>query len=542
MKKTIQKLVVGLLLATGITTSVFAQWQNVGSAGFSTGAVAFTTLAFSPNGEPYLAFMDGGFSSKSSVKKFDGTSWIDIGNPGFSTGIAYNTSLIFSPSGEPYVAYIVSGYVSIDKFNGTSWENVGSGSQISSPQSVSPSIAFSPSGELYLAVTNLDNYQPIVLKFDGTTWQNTGTTGLSGVQAASINLAFSPSGESYVVYPNAMYSNKACVRKLNGTSWDAVGVATGISAGMAYPSSIVFSPNGDPYVAYRDGGNSNYATVMKFNGSTWQNVGTAGFSAGEAQYTSLAFSPSGEPYIAYQDGANSNKATVMKFDGTNWVNVGTIGFSVGEVQYTSLAISSSGEPYLAYTDVGNSNKATVMKFVDAVVPTAPDAPTALVATGSLNPVKVALNWADNATNEDGYKVERGTDGTNFTEIADLAVNSTSYNDLSVSEATTYHYRVYAYNTDGNSAFSNVEQVATGSTVGIDEINNTITAVYPNPANTVLNISVKENTSITIVNILGAIIATQNLQTGINSIDVSNLAKGVYLIQNANGGAVKFVKE
>jgi hypothetical protein len=78
--------------------------------------------------------------------------------------------------------------------------------------------------------------------------------------------------------------------------------------------------------------------------------------------------------------------------------------------------------------------------------------------------------------------------------------------------------------------------------GIDEVINTITTVYPNPANTILNVTVKENTNIKIVNLLGATVATQELQTGNNTVDVKHLTNGIYFIHNANGGAIKFTKE
>lgn len=70
----------------------------------------------------------------------------------------------------------------------------------------------------------------------------------------------------------------------------------------------------------------------------------------------------------------------------------------------------------------------------------------------------------------------------------------------------------------------------------------IMSIYPNPTKNVLNIETSEKTNIKIVNILGAIVTTQNLQTGNNTIDVSTLTNGVYFIQTANGGAVKFIKE
>ena len=66
----------------------------------------YTSLAFSPSGQPYVAYEDyGKFIMKATVMKFDGTNWVNVGNAGFSAGEADYISLAFSPSGQPYVAY-----------------------------------------------------------------------------------------------------------------------------------------------------------------------------------------------------------------------------------------------------------------------------------------------------------------------------------------------------------------------------------------------------------------------------------------------------
>jgi hypothetical protein len=46
-------------------------WMNVGNAGFSAGISENISLAFSSNGEPYLAFEDNGRSLKTTVMKYD---------------------------------------------------------------------------------------------------------------------------------------------------------------------------------------------------------------------------------------------------------------------------------------------------------------------------------------------------------------------------------------------------------------------------------------------------------------------------------------
>ena len=63
-------------------------------------------------------------------------------------------------------------------------------------------------------------------------------------------------------------------------------------------------------------------------------------------------------------------------------------------------------------------------------------------------------WVDNATNEAGFKIERkqGTSGR-YSQIATVSANTTSYGDANLSPSTTYCYRVRAYNSAGNSAYS-----------------------------------------------------------------------------------------
>jgi hypothetical protein len=80
-------------------------WVNVGNAWFSQGNAEFESVAFSPSGEPYVAYQDWGNSHKATVMKFDGNNWVDVGNAGFSSAEADYTSLAFSSSGQPFVAF-----------------------------------------------------------------------------------------------------------------------------------------------------------------------------------------------------------------------------------------------------------------------------------------------------------------------------------------------------------------------------------------------------------------------------------------------------
>lgn len=79
-------------------------------------------------------------------------------------------------------------------------------------------------------------------------------------------------------------------------------------------------------------------------------------------------------------------------------------------------------------------------------------------------------------------------------------------------------------------------------LGIDEVSSIVLNVYPNPVNTILNVELKSAGTLQITNMLGEIIQTQAIQSGINSFDISNLTSGIYFIQTQNGTKTKFVKK
>jgi hypothetical protein len=161
------------------------------------------------------------------------------------------------------------------------------------------------------------------------TWKYVGNEGFSAGEAWWICLAFSPSGQPYIAFCGTDPS-KATVMKFDGSNWENVGNA-GFSAGETKYTSLAINPtDSQPYVAYMEVAESGSATVMKFNGTKWMNVGNAGFSSGQVGSTSLAFSPSGQPYVAYQDWGYSGKATVMKFD--------SVYYGINDIQLSKFSL------------------------------------------------------------------------------------------------------------------------------------------------------------------------------------------------------------
>jgi hypothetical protein len=87
-------------------------------------------------------------------------------------------------------------------------------------------------------------------------------------------------------------------------------------------------------------------------------------------------------------------------------------------------------------------------------PVVPAAPTNLVATVSGNK-QITIAWQDNASSEDGFQIERSTNGVDFTLVKSVGRDVTSFRDPGLKSGTRYYYRVRAFSAAGSSAYSNI---------------------------------------------------------------------------------------
>ena len=94
-------------------------------------------------------------------------------------------------------------------------------------------------------------------------------------------------------------------------------------------------------------------------------------------------------------------------------------------------------------------------------PTIPADPSGLSANAVSN-TQINLSWTDNATDEDSYRIEQSSDGVNFSIIAVLGADSTSYSDAGLSASTSYFYQVNASNAAGSSGYTNVASATTNA--------------------------------------------------------------------------------
>jgi surface protein len=233
---------------------------------------------------------------------------------------------------------------------------------------------------------------------------------------------------------------------------------------------------------------------------------------------------------------NNYSQTLIGWGNNTEIPNGTINFVTG-LEY--------GNDAIAPRDVLISKGWIISDVLDVncqpIANPAPAAPSNLTTTVfKTQNTNIRIQWADNANNEDGFKVERSEDGTTFTEIADLTANTFQHEDLQLSETTTYYYRVLAYNANGSSTFSNVAQATTGISTDINEKASAIN-VYPNPVSAYLIIDFKgkeaNGAKLNLMNAIGQTIKEVSVNATTTHIPISDIPSGYYFYQIINQNEV-----
>ncbi|WP_436517507.1 T9SS type A sorting domain-containing protein [Ekhidna sp. To15] len=145
--------------------------------------------------------------------------------------------------------------------------------------------------------------------------------------------------------------------------------------------------------------------------------------------------------------------------------------------------------------------------------------------------KVAtIRWFDGSTNETAYVLERAVSGGEFEEYKRLDRNVIFFRDT-LTEANTYRYRLYADGISGNrSSYTDEIEVLSSQILSVD--NQSRFDIYPNPASHNLVVKMKGNVqevNYSISDLLGRVVMKGNFSQSKNTINISNLTNGIYLL-------------
>ncbi|MFZ1730440.1 MAG: S8 family serine peptidase [Bacteroidota bacterium] len=228
----------------------------------------------------------------------------------------------------------------------------------------------------------------------------------------------------------------------------AAGVTFVVAAGNDNANASNYSPAREPSAI----------TV----GSTTNTDARSSFS----NYGSIldVFAPGSSIYSSYKN-SSSSYATLS---GTSMATPHVVGVAAlylganpnaSPAQVTAAIVNAATPGVVGNPGTGSPNLLLYSLFAPPTPGTAPAAPTSLTAT-AVSSSAIDLSWSDPATNESGFYIERSTNGTNFTQIASVGANVTSFSNTGLSSSTHFYYQVRAYNSYGTSSYSNVADAFT----------------------------------------------------------------------------------
>jgi hypothetical protein len=229
--------------------------------------------------------------------------------------------------------------------------------------------------------------------------------------------------------------------------------------------------------AYNTTGDSNYSNTA--SAKTLGKVPTAPSNLTATAASSSQINLSWTDNAAQESGFKVESATSASGPFTQ---IGTTASNV--TTFASSGLTASTTFYFrvrAYNTAGdsgysNSASATTQQRI-------PNAPSSLTATAASS-TQINLSWTDNAAQESGFKIERSTSSSGpFSQIGTTAANVTTYANSGLTVSTAYYYRVRAYNTSGDSGYSNTASATTqGTTMPAAPSNLTATAASSSQIN------------------------------------------------------------
>lgn len=146
-----------------------------------------------------------------------------------------------------------------------------------------------------------------------------------------------------------------------------------------------------------------------------------------------------------------------------------------------------------------------------------------------------LNWQTGSeVNASLFRLQRSTDGKVYTTITNISAKGQSFNDYNYKDDITsihepdIYYRLLEQDKDGKSQISNTVIVA------LNKSSSTSFVISPNPATDKVFVSGGAIVSIDVFDLNGRLFISGKPGAD-NSINVSKLPKGVYMVRIQDGG-------
>ncbi len=149
----------------------------------------------------------------------------------------------------------------------------------------------------------------------------------------------------------------------------------------------------------------------------------------------------------------------------NWSILATI--PADTLTYTDTAVTQGASYTYRVKAVNSAQESSYSNIRTATVPVPPppETPSGLIAK-PVSMTEISVTW-ENVANETGYRLERRTeDPDSWVTIANLSADISCYSDTHVIQKTEYWYRVIAFNSIGDSGYSNEDRAIANNIIHV----------------------------------------------------------------------------
>lgn len=145
---------------------------------------------------------------------------------------------------------------------------------------------------------------------------------------------------------------------------------------------------------------------------------------------------------------DSDPMTFAKTSGPTWLSVALNGALTGTPAAANVGTNTFT---VSVSDGRGGSDSATLQITVLATEMAPPSNLAATAVGTK---RIDLTWNDNSTSETGFRIERSTNNSKFSQIATLGAGATSYSNTGLRRGKIYYYRVRANGSPTNSAYSN----------------------------------------------------------------------------------------
>ncbi len=524
---------------------------------FATGANDFVrAIALQPDGKILIGgeFTTYHGSTSNHITRLNADGSKDVGF-NFTTGANFR---VFAIAPQPNGKILIGGQFTIyngvaanyitrlnpDGTKDANFNNVGTGAN-----NVVNTITLQPDGKILVGgdftIYNGSTVNRITrLNADGTldAGFNVGTGANNIVNTITVQ----PDGKILIGGWFTIYNGSTAnfITRLNADGTLDAGFNAGTGANGTV-NTIALQPDGKILIGgdftTNNGSTANYITRLNADGTL-----DTGFNTGtgvDNNVRTIALQPDGKILIggdfATYNGINVNRLTRLNADGTldAGFNVGT---GANNIVYT-IALQPDGTILIGGEFTGYNG--TGRNRVARVLGTASTLPLQLLSfTGSKQYGNNQLHWhTADEVNTNVFVLEKSNDGRSFNTVATLravgtGANTYNYTDaLSIAEVT--YYRLKMVDNDGSFKYSAI--------VRLSNTPQSSNSIYPNPVTDVFTIQLSNNkllhTQVKLVDVTGKTIQLITINAATQTANAASLPKGIYMLQFADGAALKLLK-